>query len=337
MDRNECNRSGGVKSKLFLEGTAAAVRPEVGGRSHLLPARRPRTLVVTDIPIFTSEALLRGTFSRYGNINLDSTWSVLCGGHCLRICPASFSPDQHAERRAYVALLAGLPRGTIAVDLAEIAEEISAKSINVPFSLNSYNPKPYAYCHFSSETAMENAKSISCALKKVGLTWHAPTEVTSLCHRCGHPNCNPDRCGSSSRPNRSARSWQSNDKLRELYNKHLPPSHPAKRHNRFARPDNNNNNGSRKNASHQRSRSCPNNQQQQSRSRSQRRRPWNRDNLQNNTQRPPVPDINEINYYTDRMDVTYPGPVALTDWKSIGASLEKVIGELAFLPRSLLP
>ncbi|PKY60471.1 hypothetical protein RhiirA4_484207 [Rhizophagus irregularis] len=127
--------------------------------------------------------------------NFDSTWGVLCGGHCLRICPASFSPDQRAERRTHVALLAGLPHGTIAVDLAEIANEVSAKSINVPFSMNSYNPKPYAYCHFSSETAMENAKSISCALKKVGLTWHTPAEVTSLCHRCGHPNCNPDRCG----------------------------------------------------------------------------------------------------------------------------------------------
>ncbi|CAB4436323.1 unnamed protein product [Rhizophagus irregularis] len=31
------------------------------------------------------------------------------------------------------------------------------------------------------------------------------------------------------------------------------------------------------------------------------------------------------------MDVSYPGPVALTDWKSIGASLEKVIEELALL------
>ncbi|GBC12845.2 hypothetical protein GLOIN_2v1785090 [Rhizophagus irregularis DAOM 181602=DAOM 197198] len=112
--------------------------------------------------------------------------------------PATFSPDQRAERRAYVALLAGLPRGTISVDLAEIADEISAKSINVPFSMNSYNPKPYAYCHFASETAMENAKSISCALKKVGLTWHSPDEVTSLCHRCGRPNCNPDRCASTS-------------------------------------------------------------------------------------------------------------------------------------------
>ncbi|PKC52131.1 hypothetical protein RhiirA1_516745, partial [Rhizophagus irregularis] len=65
-----------------------------------------RTLVVTDIPLFITDALLRGTFSRYGNIvrchtrlsklyrtayitfestgalqNLDSTWGVLCGGH----------------------------------------------------------------------------------------------------------------------------------------------------------------------------------------------------------------------------------------------------------------
>ncbi|PKK56072.1 hypothetical protein RhiirC2_800816 [Rhizophagus irregularis] len=89
------------------------------------------TLVVTYIPLFITDALLRGTFSRYGNIirchtylsklyrtafitfestgalqNLDSTWGILCGGHCLCICPATFSPDQRAERRAYVALLA---------------------------------------------------------------------------------------------------------------------------------------------------------------------------------------------------------------------------------------
>ncbi|EXX67809.1 hypothetical protein RirG_110980 [Rhizophagus irregularis DAOM 197198w] len=316
-----------------------------------------RTLVVTDIPLFLTDALLRGTFSRYGNItrchtrlsklyrtayitfestgalqNLDSTWGILCEGHCLRICPATFSPDQHAERRAYVALLAGLPRGTIAVDLTEIADEISVKSINVPFSMNSYNPKPYAYCHFASETAMENAKSISCALKKVGLTWHSPDEVTSLCHRCGHPNCNPDRCGSSSRPNRSSHPWQSNDKLRALYNKHLPPSHPAKRHNRFARPDNNNDRQSRTNASRHRSKSRPNNRQQ-SRSRSQHQ-PWNRDNLNNNNnnQRRRIPDANELDHYADGMDVTYPAPpTVLTDWKSIGAALEKVVEELALL------
>lgn len=202
--------------------------------------------------------------------------------------------------------------------------------------MNSYNPKPYAYCHFASETAMKNAKSISCALKNVGLTWHTPEDVTSLCHRCGRPNCNPDRCGSSFWPNRPARSWQSNDKLRKLYHKHLPPSHPAKRHNRFARPDNNNNNGvSRKNASRQRSCSHPYNGQQ-SRSRFRLRRPWNRNNL-NNNQHPPVPDINNINHYADGMDVVYPSPTVLTDWKSISASLENVINEWLSLLHSLHP
>ncbi|RGB30432.1 hypothetical protein C1646_671698 [Rhizophagus diaphanus] len=92
-----------------------------------------RTLIVTDIPLFLNDALLRGTFSRFGNITkchtklaklyhtayvtfestdviskFDDTWAVLCKGHCLRVCPASFSPDQCKERRTYVALLASL-------------------------------------------------------------------------------------------------------------------------------------------------------------------------------------------------------------------------------------
>ncbi|PKY33017.1 hypothetical protein RhiirB3_532293 [Rhizophagus irregularis] len=210
-----------------------------------------------------------------------SPMDSLFGLHFYAYDPQAIKADEHARTC--------LPRGTIAVDLAEIADKISAKSINVPFSMNSYNPKPYAYCHFASETAMENAKSISCALKKVGLTWHSPDE-------------------------------------------HLPPSHPAKRHNRFARPDNNNDGQSRTNASRHRSKSRPNNRQQ-SRSRSQHR-PWNRDNLNNNNnnQRRRIPDANELDHYADGMDVTYPAPpTVLTDWKSIGAALEKVVEELALL------
>ncbi|PKY58537.1 hypothetical protein RhiirA4_480519, partial [Rhizophagus irregularis] len=196
-----------------------------------------RTLVVTDIPLFVTDAQLRGAFSRYGIVihcrtrlsklyrtayiifdsvsslaQFKNTWAVLCTGHCLRVCPASHSSDQRAIRRAHVALLAGLLRGSVAADLNEIAEEISAKSINIPFSYNSYTPKPYAY--------------------------HEPAEVSSLCHRCGRPGCDPDKCASSRAPHRPSRPWSSNDKLRELYNKHLPLSHPAKRHNRFARPPN---------------------------------------------------------------------------------------------------
>ncbi|GBC50860.2 hypothetical protein GLOIN_2v1785090 [Rhizophagus irregularis DAOM 181602=DAOM 197198] len=170
----------------------------------------------------------------------DNTWAVLCTGHCLRVCPASYSSDQRAIRRAHVALLANLPRGLVAADLSEIADEVSAKSVNIPFFYNSYtNPKPYAYVHFSSATTKESAIGITCALKSIGLTWHKPAEVSSLCHRCGRPSCNPDNCASSRAPQRPSHPWSSNhDKLRELYNKHLPPSHPAKRHNHFAHPAN---------------------------------------------------------------------------------------------------
>ncbi|PKC71371.1 hypothetical protein RhiirA1_453590 [Rhizophagus irregularis] len=311
-----------------------------------------RTLVVTDIPLFITDILLRITFSHYSNIvhyhhtclsklyrtayitfestgalqNLNSSWNIFC----LCICLAIFSPDQHAERCVYVTLLAGLPHGTIVGDLAEIADKVSAKLINVLFSMNLYNPKPYAYCHFVSETAVENVKSISYALKNVGLTWHFPDEVTSLCHRCGRPNCNPDRCSSSSHLNHPACLWQSNDKLHALYNKHLPPSHPAKRYNCFAHPDNNNDGQSRGNASHHHFSSRPNNRQP-SRFRYQRRL-WNRNNLIYNNQHHPIPDVNKLNHYANGIDVIYPcPPTVLTDWKSIGTALEKVVKELALL------
>ncbi|PKC17136.1 hypothetical protein RhiirA5_369242 [Rhizophagus irregularis] len=153
------------------------------------------TLVVTDVPLFVTDAQLRGTFSRYGIIThcrtrlsklyrtayiifdsttsmeqFETTWAVLCTGHCLCVCPASYSPNQRAVRRAHVALLAGLPRGSVAADLSEIAEEVSAKSVNIPFSYNSYNPKPYAYVHFYSATTKESAMGITCALKSISLT-----------------------------------------------------------------------------------------------------------------------------------------------------------------------
>ncbi|PKB93322.1 hypothetical protein RhiirA5_441645, partial [Rhizophagus irregularis] len=79
---------------------------------------------------------------------------------------------------------------------------------------------------------------ITCALKSIGLTWHEPSDISSLCHRCGRPGCNPDKCALSRAPQCPFRPWSSNDKLRELYNKHLTPSHPAKHHNHFTRPAN---------------------------------------------------------------------------------------------------
>ncbi|CAB4406018.1 unnamed protein product [Rhizophagus irregularis] len=296
-----------------------------------------RTLVVTDIPLFVTDDQLRGTFSRYGIVThcrtrlsklyrtayivfdstaamtqFETTWAVLCTSHCLRVCPASHSPEQRALRRAHVALLAGLPRGSVAADLNEIAEVISAKSVNIPFSYNSYNPKPYAYVHFSSAANKESAMGISCALKNIGLTWHEPTEVSSLCHRCGRPGCNPENCASSRAPQRPSRPWSSNDKLRELYHKHLPPSHPAKRHNRFARPPI----SQRKSYADAAGRRAP------SRSRSRPKSSRSR-SRHNNPRRPHRPSQADLEYDAAGLDIP-----PLMDWQQITEQITLILEEI---------
>ncbi|EXX72741.1 hypothetical protein RirG_066420 [Rhizophagus irregularis DAOM 197198w] len=299
-----------------------------------------RTLVVTDIPLFVTDAQLRVTFSCYGIVThcrtrlsklyrtayivfdsatsldqFDTTWAILCTGHYLRVCPASHSPDQRAIRRAHVALLAGLPRGSVAADLSEIADEVSAKSVNIPFSYNSYNPKPYAYVHFSSAATKESAMGITCALKSIGLTWHEPTDVSSLCHRCGHPGCNPDRCDSSRALQRPSRPWSSNDKLRELYNKHLPPSHPAKRHNRFARPAN----SEHRSYADVAGRKVPSRSQSRPRSSRSRSRPSNR-------RHPHRPSQSELDHDIAAMDVP-----PLMDWQRITEQITIILEEITYL------
>ncbi|CAB4415498.1 unnamed protein product [Rhizophagus irregularis] len=244
-----------------------------------------------------------------------TTWAVLCTSHCLRVCPASHSSEQRALRRAHVALLARLPRGSVAADLNEIAEEISAKSVNIPFSYNSYNPKPYAYIHFSSAANKESAMGISCALKNIGLTWHEPTEVSSLCHHCGRPGCNPEKCASSRAPQRPSRPWSSNDKLRELYNKHLPPSHPAKRHNHFARPPN----------SQQRSYADAAGRRAPSRSHS-RPKSSRSHSRHNNPRRPHRPSQAKLEHDIAGLDVP-----PLMDWQKITDQITLILEDIALL------
>ncbi|EXX61896.1 hypothetical protein RirG_166860 [Rhizophagus irregularis DAOM 197198w] len=245
----------------------------------------------------------------------DTTWAVICTGHCLRVCPASHSPDQRAIRRAHVALLAGLLRSSVAADLSEIAKEVSAKSVNIPFSYNSYNPKPYAYVHFSSAATKESAMGITCALKSIGLTWHELTEVSSLCHRCGHPGCHLDKCASSRAPQRPSRPWSSNDKLRELYNKHLPPSHPAKRHNRFARPAN----SERRSYADAAGRRVPSRSQSHPRSSRSRSRP-------NNHRHPHRPSQSDLDHDIAAMDVP-----PLMDWQHITEQITIILEEITHL------
>ncbi|GBC31437.2 hypothetical protein RIR_jg31936.t1 [Rhizophagus irregularis DAOM 181602=DAOM 197198] len=146
-------------------------------------------------------------------------------------------------------------------------------------------------------------------------SWHEPTEVSSFCHRCGRPSCNLDRCASLRAPQRFSRPWSSNDKLRELYNKHLPPSHPAKHHNRFARPDNSRQRSYADAAGRRapsRSQFCP----RSSHSRSQH----------NNHRRSHRPSQSDLDYDVAAMDIP-----PLMDWQYITKQITIILEEITHL------
>ncbi|GET57901.1 hypothetical protein GLOIN_2v1785090 [Rhizophagus irregularis DAOM 181602=DAOM 197198] len=71
-------------------------------------------------------------------------------------------------RREYVAILASIPKNIKEADLFEIANQVNAKALNVPLSINSYKPKPYAYLNFSSFDTLEAVKEMTVAFHGKG-------------------------------------------------------------------------------------------------------------------------------------------------------------------------
>jgi hypothetical protein len=232
-----------------LETATTSAISELGGlHFHAFSSENDRldertcSIFVTDIPLFITDVQLQGCFTRYRNItkckvlkgrlynkaiiSFDSvnavttfldTWSVLCCGYCLWVVPEKSSKDSRDLRRLHVALLSGLPKNTVATDLVDIAELVNAKCINVPLSLNSYRPKPYAYLTFKDETVKETAMDISCAFKGVFLTWHQPDQTNSLCHICGRPNCSSDTCPKFNSRQFSPTKQVKDDRLNKLH------------------------------------------------------------------------------------------------------------------------
>ncbi|GBC29408.2 hypothetical protein GLOIN_2v1766278 [Rhizophagus irregularis DAOM 181602=DAOM 197198] len=84
-------------------------------------------------------------------------WAVYCFSTCLRVTPCHYSVDQKAAHREFVAVLSGLPANTKDIHLAPLVKEYRAKAINIPLSLNSYKPKPWAYVTFNSQATMDAA------------------------------------------------------------------------------------------------------------------------------------------------------------------------------------
>ncbi|PKY45570.1 hypothetical protein RhiirA4_460190, partial [Rhizophagus irregularis] len=133
----------------------------------------------------------------------DDTWAILCLGNSLRVCPARYSKTQRDARRQYVAVLAGIPKNIKEPDLTDIANQVSAKAINIPLSFTSYKPKPYVYMNFFSQETLDAAKELTVSFRNRGLTRHSSDQVKNLCHVCGR-SAGPQRGRTSDHSQRSS-------------------------------------------------------------------------------------------------------------------------------------
>ncbi|GBB88503.1 hypothetical protein RclHR1_15010004 [Rhizophagus clarus] len=95
----------------------------------------------------------------------DTQWAVYCFSTCLRVTPCHYTIDQKSFCRKFVATLTQLPSNTRDIDLAPLTRDLGAKAVNIPFSLNSYKPKRWAYVTFNSQETMDAAMEqiIGCA------------------------------------------------------------------------------------------------------------------------------------------------------------------------------
>ncbi|GBC33507.1 uncharacterized protein OCT59_007652 [Rhizophagus irregularis] len=189
-----------------------------------------RAIQVTDILFFITKPQLQSYFKKFGNLlalhlysrkgakmqqarivydhadaisRFTTQWAVYCFSTCLRVTPCHYSLEQKAARRAFVAVLSGLPANTKDIHLAPLVKEHGAKAINIPLSLNSYKPKPWAYVTFNSQETMDAAMEQTIGFQGRTLRWGTSNDSKALCHRCGKLGCAPTSCLLNQRRGRS--------------------------------------------------------------------------------------------------------------------------------------
>ncbi|GBC44013.2 hypothetical protein GLOIN_2v1673942 [Rhizophagus irregularis DAOM 181602=DAOM 197198] len=111
--------------------------------------------------------------------------------------------NQKAAHREFVAILSGLSANTKDIHLAPLVKEHGAKAINIPLSLNSYKPKPWAYVTFNSQATMDAAMEQTIGFQGCTLRWGTSNDSKALCHRCGKLGCAPTSCPLNQRHGRS--------------------------------------------------------------------------------------------------------------------------------------
>ncbi|CAB4443100.1 unnamed protein product [Rhizophagus irregularis] len=189
-----------------------------------------RAIQVTDIPFFIKKDNLLAYFKKFARIvydNADSIarfadqWAVYCFSTCLRVTPCSYTVDQKAARRQFVATLTQLPPNVKDINLAPLTRNLGAKAVNVPLSLNSYKPKRWAYVTFNSQETMDAATEQTISFQGKVLSWGSPDNSNKLCHRCGKLGCAPNFCPEKQTRGRS-RTRNPVAKLKERFNVNQP-------------------------------------------------------------------------------------------------------------------
>src|SRR6202000_2369454 len=147
-------------------------------------ARKLRSIIVTDIPLFCTEQDVLSSFKRFGTIdshyfrtpsganfqkveitftdssvhdNFIDKWCIYSRSHCLRVYPATFNKQDQDARMEFTAVLKNLPPNITAVDLSQIISEVSASSIGLPKYVGSYKSNPWAYFQFRTQQLKDAA------------------------------------------------------------------------------------------------------------------------------------------------------------------------------------
>ena len=202
--------------------------------------RDSRTVKLQDIPLSFSQDSIHAAMSCYGKVvsvrlntknawqqafvefeSADSVspfyddWGFLCLKHFIKATPLVLPQDQWELRSKHVLKLTGLPPGTTFIDLIDIISAVDAKSCVIPKGLKAYQPRPFAYIAFSSESKMLKALKTSYSLVNSDLTW--VTTKQKLCGICGSPSHLAKACPKNK--------TKSNKKYQTIYERYKPANY----------------------------------------------------------------------------------------------------------------
>src|SRR2546421_9933869 len=129
--------------------------------------------------------------------------------------PLVLPQDQWKLKSKYVLKLTGLSPGTTFIDLVNIVNATDAKSCVIPKGLKAYQPRPFAYITFSSESKMLKVLKTSYSLVDSDLIW--VTTKQKLCGICGSPSHLAKFCPKNK--------TKSNKKYQTIYKRYKPANY----------------------------------------------------------------------------------------------------------------